>query len=112
MAGHGLSPNGESRKRVGTATRSCSARLEAKMEPSMTRNRAMLRSLSTHGGLCRLGGSVSFVHCGQPAGELQHTALPCFAKATEKEGSKDKTNGDAYRFKRLNKDWFIYEESN
>jgi hypothetical protein len=62
-------------------------------------------------GIVPSGGNVSFLHCGQPAGEFRHTVAPCYAKATENEGSKDNTSGDAYRFKRLDKDWFIYEES-
>ena len=63
-------------------------------------------------GIVPAGGSISFVRCGQPAGELRHTVIPCFAKATDDEGSKDDADDDAYRFKRLDTDWFIYEESN
>lgn len=63
-------------------------------------------------GIVPSGGSMSLLHCGQPAGEFRHTAAPCYAKATENEESKDNSSGDAYHFKRLDKDWFIYEESN
>jgi hypothetical protein len=62
-------------------------------------------------GMVTSGGSISFLHCGQPAGSFQHTVVPCFEKATVNEGSKDNTSGEAYRFKRLDRDWFIYEES-
>ena len=49
-------------------------------------------------GIVPSGGSISFVHCGQPADEFHHTAIPCSAKATVDEGSKDNTSGEAYRF--------------
>ena len=62
-------------------------------------------------GIVPSGGSISFLHCGEPAGSFRHTVVPCFEKPTANEGNKDNTSGEAYRFKRLDKDWFIYEES-
>jgi hypothetical protein len=62
-------------------------------------------------GIVPSGGSISFIHCGNPVDGFEDTAIPCSAKAKENEGSKDNTSGDAYRFKRLDQDWFIYEKS-
>jgi hypothetical protein len=61
-------------------------------------------------GLVVGGRSVSYVHCGPPRDGSAHTVPPCLQD--KDSGRVEESPGDAYRFKKIAPDWYIFEESN
>jgi hypothetical protein len=39
-------------------------------------------------GIVPSGGSISFIHCGNPVDGLEHTAIPCSAKVKRTKEAK------------------------
>jgi hypothetical protein len=61
-------------------------------------------------GIVPSGISVSYLHCGQPRNGYAHTEPPCIEK--KDSGRAEDTHRNAYRYKRIDQNWYIYEESN
>jgi hypothetical protein len=60
-------------------------------------------------GIVPAGIGVSYLHCGPPRDGYLHTAVPCLQNKDSGRGEYDP--GDAYRYKKIAPDWYIFEES-
>jgi hypothetical protein len=61
-------------------------------------------------GLAIGGTSVAYLHCGQPRNGYAHIEAPCIEG--KDSGRMQGQHGDGYRYRKIEPDWFIYEESN
>jgi hypothetical protein len=60
-------------------------------------------------GLAIAGSSVSYLHCGTPADGSLHVEPPC---QQQKDSGSGADEFASYRYRRIGKNWFIYQESN
>jgi hypothetical protein len=60
-------------------------------------------------GIVPSGIGVSYLYCGPPRNGYAHTEPPCLEN--KDSGRAERSDGYIYRYKKIGKDWFIYEES-
>jgi hypothetical protein len=63
-------------------------------------------------GIAPAGVDVGSLHCGQPRNGYVHTEEPCIQKQDSGKGMHGQSTSYGYRYRKIDEDWYIYEESN
>ena len=63
-------------------------------------------------GIVPSGISVGYLHCGEPRAGYVHKEEPCIEGRESGRGTHGHSESYGYRYHRIAKDWYLYEESN
>jgi len=63
-------------------------------------------------GIVPAGISVGYLHCGQPRNGYLHTEEPCIEQRDSGGDMHGQSTSYGYRYKKIDPEWYIYEESN